>query len=102
MTLGSRGAIVALGLVVGALGATEAQVTKYVRYAAAGRVSYGVLEGDTIRELAGDLFQAPRRTGRSVKLSEVKLLASCEPGKVIAVGLNYKSHLGERPAAAYP
>jgi 2-keto-4-pentenoate hydratase/2-oxohepta-3-ene-1,7-dioic acid hydratase in catechol pathway len=79
-----------------------AQVTRYVRYAAAGKPSYGILEGETIRELSGDLFQSPRRTGRSVALSAVKLLAPCVPGKVIAVGLNYQSHLGERSAAAYP
>src|SRR5918994_286662 len=80
----------------------EAQVTKYVRYESAGQVAYGLLEGETIRELSGDLFAAPKPTGRTVKLSEAKLLAPCEPKKVIAVGLNYKSHLGERPAAAYP
>jgi len=80
----------------------RAQVTKYVRYAVAGKVSYGILEGETVQELSGDLFQSPRRTGRTVKLSAVKLLAPCVPGKVIAVGLNYQTHLGERPPAAYP
>ena len=80
----------------------RAQVTKYVRYAVAGKVSYGILEGPTIRELSGDLFQSPRRTGRSIQRAAVKLLAPCVPGKVIAVGLNYQTHLGERPPAAYP
>src|SRR5918996_1333448 len=79
-----------------------AQITKYVRYESAGRVSYGILEGDSIRELSGDLFASPKPTGRTVKLAAVKLLAPCDPKKVIAVGLNYKSHIGERPAAAYP
>ncbi|UCC48880.1 MAG: fumarylacetoacetate hydrolase family protein, partial [Gemmatimonadota bacterium] len=41
-------------------------------------------------------------TGRTVPLSAVRLLAPCEPSKVIAVGLNYRSHLGERPAPAEP
>ncbi|MBI4419590.1 MAG: fumarylacetoacetate hydrolase family protein [Gemmatimonadetes bacterium] len=76
--------------------------TRYVRYAAAGQVAYGILEGDDIRELAGHLFDSPKPTGKTVKLSQVKLLAPCEPRKVIAVGLNYQSHLGERPAATYP
>jgi len=80
----------------------DAQVTKYVRYEAEGRVSYGVLDGDTVRELPGDIFASPKPTGRSVKLADVKLLAPCDPKKVIAVGLNYKSHLGERPSATYP
>ena len=83
---------------------TSAQpaVTKYVRYSLGGATSYGILEGDAIRELKGDLFASPAPTGRRVKLAEVKLLPPCDPSKVIAVGLNYKTHLGERPAAEYP
>ena len=46
--------------------AAQDQVTRYVRYALEGRVSYGILEGETI----------------------VRLLAPVEPSKVIAVGLN--------------
>jgi 2-keto-4-pentenoate hydratase/2-oxohepta-3-ene-1,7-dioic acid hydratase in catechol pathway len=79
-----------------------AQVTKYVRYAAGGVTSYGILEGDVVRQLAGSPYESPTPTGRTLKLADVKLLAPCEPKKVIAVGLNYKSHLGERPSAAYP
>lgn len=79
-----------------------AQTTKYVRYESGGRIAYGLLDGDTVRELSGDLFASPKPTGRTLKLAAVKLLAPCEPKKVIAVGLNYKSHLGERPSAAYP
>lgn len=76
--------------------------TKYVRYSAAGRIAYGILDGETIRELSGSLFESPKPTGKVVKAADVKLLAPCEPSKVIAVGLNYKSHLGERPTAKYP
>jgi 2-keto-4-pentenoate hydratase/2-oxohepta-3-ene-1,7-dioic acid hydratase in catechol pathway len=83
-------------------GLSQAQVTKYVRYSHGGTTSYGILEGDAVRELRGDLFANPRRTGRQLKLAEIRLLAPVEPNKVIAVGLNYKSHLGERPAAQYP
>jgi 2-keto-4-pentenoate hydratase/2-oxohepta-3-ene-1,7-dioic acid hydratase in catechol pathway len=78
------------------------QVTRYVRYAHQGRIAYGLLEGDAIRELGGNIFEGATPTGRTVKAAEAKLLAPCEPSKVIAVGLNYKSHLGERPAATYP
>jgi len=82
--------------------AARAQVTKYVRYAQGNATSYGILEGEQIRELRGDLFADPRPTGRTVPLSSVRLLAPCVPGKVIAVGLNYQSHLGTRAPAAYP
>ena len=37
-----------------------------------------------------------------VELSEVTLLCPCQPGKIFAVGLNYKSHLGSRPRPAQP
>ncbi len=83
-------------------GHAQSGATQYVRYAYAGRVSYGILEGDRIRELSGDLFQNPRPTGKTTLLAGVTLLAPCVPGKVIAVGLNYKTHLGERPSATYP
>ena len=84
------------------LSVLPAQVTRYVRYTAAGTTSYGLLEGQTVRELRGDLFATPQPTGRTLRLDQVKLLAPVVPGKVIAVGLNYLTHLGERPAATYP
>jgi 2-keto-4-pentenoate hydratase/2-oxohepta-3-ene-1,7-dioic acid hydratase in catechol pathway len=77
-------------------------VTRYVRFSYQNTSAYGVLEGETIRELKGDLFALPEFTGRTMKLEAVKLLAPCQPSKVIAVGLNYKSHLGDREPAAYP
>ncbi len=77
-------------------------VTKYVRYSHAGTTSYGILDGETIRVLDGDLFSSPRPSGRTLRLSDVELLAPVAPSKVIAVGLNYQSHLGNREPAAYP
>jgi 2-keto-4-pentenoate hydratase/2-oxohepta-3-ene-1,7-dioic acid hydratase in catechol pathway len=88
-------------LVAASSGMTQT-VTKYVRYSSGGAASYGILEGDAIRELRGDPFTEVRPTGRRIPLSSARLLAPVDPVKVIAVGLNYKSHLGERPAAAYP
>ncbi len=77
-------------------------VTKYVRYRADGRVAFGILDGETVHELSGDLFSSPSRTGRDRRVADVELLAPVEPRKVIAVGLNYKSHLGDREPAPYP
>jgi hypothetical protein len=77
-------------------------IVKYVRYSSQGATSFGILEGDNIRELRGDLFANPQPTGRAVRLADVKLLPPCLPSKVIAVGLNYKSHLGTQAVAAYP
>ena len=85
------------------------QVTKYVRYSYEGSKSYGVLEGTTVYELDGDIFASPSRSGRSMPLANLTLLAPVEPSKVIAVGLNYgshieegRSHIGDSPVAEYP
>jgi 2-keto-4-pentenoate hydratase/2-oxohepta-3-ene-1,7-dioic acid hydratase in catechol pathway len=77
-------------------------ITRYVRYSHDGVISYGILEGETISVLDGDLFSSPSQTGETLSLASVQLLAPCEPSKVIAVGLNYQSHLGEREPAEYP
>jgi 2-keto-4-pentenoate hydratase/2-oxohepta-3-ene-1,7-dioic acid hydratase in catechol pathway len=76
---------------------SQESITKYVRYIHQGEESSGVLNGETIQELRGDLFSPIIFTGSNVALSDVKLLPPCNPSKVLAVGLNYKSHLGDRP-----
>jgi len=70
------------------------KITRFARFSAAGRIGYGILEDETIRELDASYLADGKPTGRTIPLAEVRLLAPCEPGKVIAVGLNYRSHLG--------
>jgi 2-keto-4-pentenoate hydratase/2-oxohepta-3-ene-1,7-dioic acid hydratase in catechol pathway len=80
----------------------QAQV-RYVRYETAGRTSWGILENETtIRELQGSIFDgAAKPSGRTVRLADVRLLAPAEPKKVIAAGLNYRSHIGQASPAKY-
>ena len=78
------------------------EIKRYVRYEADGAVSYGLLENEGIRPISGDLFGEHQVTTSRIPLSQVRLLAPVDPSKVIAVGLNYQSHLGERSPAAYP
>ncbi len=94
--------MIAVALVLAGRAPAQEGVTKYVRYAHLGQTSYGVLEGETVHELDGDLFGSHRRTGRRWSLEAVRLLAPCKPSKVIAVGLNFKSHLGGAEPAEYP
>jgi len=77
-------------------------VSKYVRYNHRETISYGILDGDSILRISGDLFNGGTLTGVRTALGEVRLLWPCEPSKILAVGLNYKSHLGDRPAPARP
>jgi 2-keto-4-pentenoate hydratase/2-oxohepta-3-ene-1,7-dioic acid hydratase in catechol pathway len=76
-------------------------VPSFIRYRSGSVVTYGLLEGDTVRELRGDLFQH-NETGVQHKLPQVTLLHPCTPGKILAVGLNYRSHLGSRAQPAHP
>jgi len=76
-------------------------MTKLIRYRHAADDFYGILDGDTVRELQGDLFHH-RETQVTHSLAEVKLLPPCTPSKILAVGLNYRSHLNGRPAPASP
>jgi 2-keto-4-pentenoate hydratase/2-oxohepta-3-ene-1,7-dioic acid hydratase in catechol pathway len=99
-----KGIVAVLVVAVLAVGvsAWAQDVTKYVRYEHEGTVSYGVLEGETIHQLAGDVFSSPERTGTTVAMSDVTLLAPSDPQKVVAAGLNYRSHLGGATPAEYP
>jgi len=81
---------------------SQSGVTHYVRYQREGRTGWGVLQGERIQEIDGNLFGQHRATDRWVALTDVTLLPPTEPQKVIAVGLNYQSHLGQRDPAAYP
>jgi len=77
-------------------------VTKYIRYRSGSSTGYAILDGETVRPIEGGLFGSHAETGATLQLSEVALLAPCEPGKILAVGLNYKSHLGGRPQPTRP
>ena len=67
------------------------------------RTLSGIVEGDTIHVVRGGLFGRLERTGESFTAREATLLAPVAPSKVVAIGLNYRTHLGdERPAPANP
>ena len=76
---------------------------EYVRIAdAAGAAAWGRIEGDEIVVLHAAPWAGGAPTGDRVARAGARLLAPADPGKVIAIGLNYASHLGGREPAAYP
>jgi 2-keto-4-pentenoate hydratase/2-oxohepta-3-ene-1,7-dioic acid hydratase in catechol pathway len=75
---------------------------KYIRYRHQGKISYGIQDGNTVHEIRSSLFGNRTKTGFSANLGSMELLWPCEPSKILAVGLNYKSHLGDRPAPKHP
>jgi 2-keto-4-pentenoate hydratase/2-oxohepta-3-ene-1,7-dioic acid hydratase in catechol pathway len=65
--------------------------THYIRYTRGNTTSFGILEGETVRELRGDLFQNPKPTGKTYKLKDVKLELPLDPtkiSKIIGIGAN--------------
>ncbi|MFV1987436.1 MAG: fumarylacetoacetate hydrolase family protein [Gemmatimonadota bacterium] len=82
--------------------AAAGQVNRYVRYETGGAASYGLVDGDRIHQLSGNPIDGATRTGTSLAMSDATLLAPVVPGKVIAVGLNYRSHIGNAEPAEYP
>lgn len=77
-------------------------MTKFVRFQSGDKTAQGVLEGQTIREIAGDIFGKWEFSGAETAADSAKLLYPCIPSKILAVGLNYKSHLGGRKAPEAP
>ncbi len=75
---------------------------RIVRFAAQGRVKYGLLKDDTVHGLRGSPFSHLKHLnspsildGSTYKFGEVKLLAPCVPSKIVCLGLNYRSHIDE-------
>ena len=75
---------------------------RIARFAHAGEISYGLVQGDP--DLPDDLVLAPLKghplfdptpTGEVVPLSSVRLLAPTQPINVVCIGKNYADHVAE-------
>ncbi|MEE8364414.1 MAG: fumarylacetoacetate hydrolase family protein [Gammaproteobacteria bacterium] len=62
---------------------------KWVRYEHARKQGFGILENDTILCHEGDMYQNPRGTGEKLMIKEVRLLAPCQPTKIVAMWNNF-------------
>jgi len=68
---------------------------RIVRFTADGRPRYGILQDQSIQLINTSLFRGIKPLGESLKLTEVRLLAPCQPSKIVAIGINYHSHATE-------
>ena len=75
---------------------------KLARYEINGTIGYGIVDGNSLKALDACPFTDFNETGDAVALESVKLLAPTEPSKVLAVGLNYRSHLGDASEPTNP
>jgi len=58
-------------------------------------VHYGLLEGDTIRELSAAPWLSHTQTGTTIAAADATLVAPVNPRKIVCVGRNYAAHAAE-------
>lgn len=68
---------------------------KIVRFQTGSETGYGLLVGREIQAIEGEPFDSIILIEKKYRLDEVKLLAPCLPSKIVALGLNYRSHAEE-------
>ncbi len=68
---------------------------KFGRFKKDDKIFYGTVEGAYVREISGDIFGQYTILNKKSALNEIEILAPCMPSKIIAVGLNYRSHAEE-------
>jgi len=68
---------------------------KIVRYTIGKRAEYGIWDGEVVQSLVGTPYRHLKTTEHYHKLSDLKLLSPCAPSKIVALGLNYRTHAKE-------
>ena len=66
---------------------------KWCRFQAGDQPAYGIIEGDTVIEVAGGPFDHYTRTSSTHALASVKLLVPVIPPTFYAAGINYPEHV---------
>lgn len=103
--------VVILSMLTGHLTAEENQalpaaigkrITKCARFQVGDKTAYGIVEGDRVRRIEGNLFGQWSKTDKTYALTDVKLLAPTVPSKILCMAGNYKTHLGSQPTPTKP
>jgi len=68
---------------------------KIVRFAVDGKARYGILRNQSIQAIDGKPFRQIKLNDQYYQRNQVKLLAPCQPSKIIAMGLNHHNHAKE-------
>jgi 2-keto-4-pentenoate hydratase/2-oxohepta-3-ene-1,7-dioic acid hydratase in catechol pathway len=76
---------------------------KFLRYQDGGEARYGILEDGTVYAASGDPFSGLTRGDAAGDLDRLTLLTPVQPGKIVAIGLNYALHVTENdPSRTVP
>lgn len=68
---------------------------KIYRFKHNNKISYGVLEKESLFSVEGSIFRSFKIINEKFPISEVTLLPPVKPSKIVAVGTNYKNHAME-------
>ena len=74
---------------------------KIVRFTNGFTIQYGVIDGDMIQGLALPPYEGIRLTNHYYRPTDMRILPPCEPSKIVALGVNYRSH-GEEMSHRIP
>jgi 2-keto-4-pentenoate hydratase/2-oxohepta-3-ene-1,7-dioic acid hydratase in catechol pathway len=75
---------------------------RFARFRHGRRQGYGLVEGGLLRPIVGSPFARWQPGEETLPLSQVRLLAPVRPSKILAVALNYGSHLGQFDRSSAP
>ena len=68
---------------------------KFIRYKIKSCIRYGQVCENHVLEIEGDIFSKYQVTETKHALCDLKILSPCVPTKIVAIGLNYRSHAEE-------
>jgi 2-keto-4-pentenoate hydratase/2-oxohepta-3-ene-1,7-dioic acid hydratase in catechol pathway len=66
---------------------------KWCRFQSGDKPAFGIIEGNTVVEVAGSPFDSYTRTSKTLPLESVKLLVPVIPPTFYAAGINYREHV---------
>ncbi len=68
---------------------------RIVRFWYKNEINYGLLAGNQVEVVDGDIYGEYTVTNLKIALTDVKLTAPCLPSKAVCIGLNYLDHARE-------
>jgi len=68
---------------------------RWVRFSKDGKTAYGSVTGDNVNEIEGEPWGVAKPTGRTLKLSDVKVEVPVIPKTFYCAGINYAAHIRE-------
>ena len=71
------------------------KLMKIIRFYKDSKIQYGILHDNSVQVIEGEPFDGIKTTDTRYNPGELRLLAPCVPSKIVALGVNYRSHAKE-------